>query len=32
MEVEMTLNRGWAVTDNAKQIGHDAELFLNAFK
>src|SRR5262249_38299128 len=32
MEVEITLKRGWAVTDNAKQVGHDAQLLLNACK
>jgi hypothetical protein len=30
MEVEMTLKRGRAVADDAKQIGHDAELTFNA--
>jgi hypothetical protein len=32
MKVEMTLKRGWAVADDAKQIGHHAELFPNGFK
>jgi hypothetical protein len=32
MEIEMALKRGRAVTDDAKQIGYDAELLLDPFK